>query len=70
MPTNDILNKYNYIEEGLFPEKCGLSVYPANDLFLYGGKDMYSDLNESEINKWREFGVNANFIDSKEFLKN
>ncbi len=106
MPTNDILNKYNYIEEGLFPEKCGLSVYPANDLFPYGGKDMYSalneiqnidifgmspygdkalidkiskienvkiyiyNLNESEINKWREFGVNANFIDSKEFLKN
>lgn len=41
MPTNDIINKYNYIVEGLYP---GDNLYPADDLFPYGGRDIYKEL--------------------------
>ena len=104
IPTNKILTKYEYIEEGLYPNKCGLQLYPANDLFPYSGRKIYKDLanldeldvfgvspygdealikkikdikkvrifvynnNDAEISKWKEYGVNATFIDSKNFI--
>lgn len=105
IPTNYLVDKYIYVEEGLFPQKCGLNVYPANDLFPDGGRAIYGkieeidsldifgvspygdealikkiskipqiriyiyNLNQNEILKWKEKGINAEFIDSKEFLK-
>lgn len=104
IPTNKILTKYEYIEEGLFLNKCGLQLYPANDLFPYSGRKIYNDLenldeldifgvspygdealikkikdikkvrifvynnNADEISKWKGNGVNAIFIDSKNFI--
>lgn len=45
MPTNDYINKYNYIVKGLYPRD---DLFPADDLFTYGGRDIYKDLNELE----------------------
>lgn len=41
MPINDIINKYNYIVQGLCPRN---NLYPANDLFPYAGRDIYKKL--------------------------
>ena len=43
MPINDIINKYNYIVEGLYPRN---NLYPADDLFSYGGRDIYKNLEQ------------------------
>lgn len=104
IPTNHLVDKYVYIEEGLILQKCGLNLYPADDLFLDDGRKIYEsietienldvfgvspygddalikklkeipqiriyiyNLNQNEILKWKEKGINAEFIDSKEFL--
>ena len=104
MPSNKIVNKYNYIKQGLVLNKCGLQLYPTDDLFSYDGRDLYSKLdnidsieifgmspygdeslirkikqikkikiyvynkNPKEIDAWINLGINAEFIDSKEFL--
>lgn len=106
IPTNYLVDKYIYVEEGLVPQKCGLNVYPANDLFPNGGRSIYEkiekiesleilgvspygdealikkiskipqiriyiyNLNQNEILKWKESGIEAEFVDSEEFLKN
>ncbi len=47
IPDNKIVDKYCYVGEGLFCNKCGLEVYPANDLFPDNGKgDIYKCLND------------------------
>lgn len=43
MPINDIINKYNYIVEGLYPRN---NLYPADDLFPYAGRDIYKNLEQ------------------------
>lgn len=45
MPNNEFVTKNNYIVEGLYTNKCGLSVYPADDLYPYSGRDIYAELN-------------------------
>ena len=56
IPNNKIVTKQEYVGNGLFPNKCGLSIYPGNDLFPYGGKgDIYSDL--ADVNDLEIFGV-------------
>ena len=45
MPINDVVNKYNYIVEGLYPSD---NLYPADDLFPYSGRDIYKDLDGLE----------------------
>lgn len=45
MPINDIINKYNYIVQGLCPRN---NLYPANDLFPYAGRDVYKNLEHLE----------------------
>lgn len=103
MPTNDIVNKYNYIVEGLYPRE---NLYPADDLFPYSGRDIYKELdvlenidifgmspygdesiidrikniknkkiyvyelNQKEIKKWKSYGIEDCFIDSRKFLEN
>ena len=45
IPDNEIVDKYSYVGEGLFLNKCGLTIYPANDLFPDDGKgDIYKEL--------------------------
>lgn len=41
MPTNSIVNKYNYIVQGLCPRD---NLYPADDLVPYSGRDIYKYL--------------------------
>ncbi len=41
MPTNSIVDKYNYIVQGLCPRD---NLYPAEDLVPYAGRDIYKDL--------------------------
>lgn len=45
MPTNDMINKYNYIGEDLYPSD---NLYPADDLFPYEGRDIYKALDTLE----------------------
>ena len=45
MPINDIINKYNYIVQGLYPRN---NLYPAKDLFPYAGRDIYKKLEHLE----------------------
>lgn len=103
MPTNEIVNKFNYIIQGLHPRD---NLYPADDLFPYDGRDIYKELdalenidifgmspdgdesvidrikniknkkiyvyklNEKEIKKWKNYGIEGSFIDSSKFLNN
>lgn len=56
IPDNRIVDKYVYVGEGLYFNKCGLTVYPADDLFPYGGKgDIYSKIND--VDSLDIFGV-------------
>ena len=56
IPENDLFDKYIYVGEGLTLNKCGLIIFPANDLFLYSGKgDIYKDLDN--INELDIFGM-------------
>ena len=49
VPTNDLVTKQDYVGDGLYFNKCGLDIYPANDLFGYNGKgDIYQVLEELE----------------------
>lgn len=56
VPSNKLVDKHAYVGEGLFCNKCGLNVYPADDLFPSDGKgDIYASLNSVE--KIEIFGV-------------
>ena len=56
VPDNKIVDKYVYVGEGLFGNKCGLKVYPAADLFPSSGKgDIYKIIDE--IDEIEIFGV-------------
>lgn len=69
MPINEIINKYNYIVEGLKPRD---NLYLANDLFPYGGRDIYKNLEKLEnidIFGMSPYGDEA-LIDKIKYIKN
>ncbi len=69
MPTNNIVDKYNYIIDGLYPSN---DLFPAEDLFPYGGRDIYKNLDN--IDKIEIFGMSPygdkTIIDKIKKIKN
>lgn len=69
MPTNNIVDKYNYIIGGLYPSN---DLFPAEDLFPYGGRDIYKDLDS--IDNIEIFGMSPygdkTIIDKIKKIKN
>ncbi len=73
IPDNKIVDKHSYVGEGLFCGKCGLPVYPSDDLFLDSGKgDIYEKLNHVEyidIFGMSPYG-DKSLIDKISYIKN
>lgn len=69
MPTNNVVDKYNYIIDGLYPSN---DLFLAEDLFPYGGRDIYKNLDN--IDKIEIFGMSPygdkTIIDKIKKIKN
>lgn len=59
MPINDIINKFEYVGKGLMLSD---TLFPADDLFPYDGKDIYKDL--ENLNEIEVFGMSPYGDDS------